>query len=126
MAKGLNMQLVKSENRSLLLYLLNRKKELSRKEIASSLGLTPAAVTKICSGLIEGGYIKETGENAEQNRSGRREILLSLCLEDKAALGINAEKDAITLSVSSLDGKLIKSKHIPFTADVAAVIKAVK
>ncbi len=124
MTKGLNMKLVKSENRSLILYLLNSTKGLSRKEIASRLGLTPAAVTKICARLIEDGFIKEDGESYEQNRSGRREIQLSLCLEDKAAFGINAEKDGITLSVSRLDGKLLKSKHIPFTADISEVIGA--
>lgn len=122
MAKGLNLQLVKSENRSLVLYLLNSEGSMSRKQLSARLGLTPAAVTKICSQLIESGLVEEKGEAFEHGRSGRREILLSLKLADKAVLGINAEKDVITLSVSSLDGTLIKSKQIPFSDDVEAVI----
>ena len=126
MNKGLNMQLVKSENRSLILYLLNREGSLSRKELSARLGLTPAAVTKICTGLIDAGFIRESGESAPQGKSGRREILLSLCLDDKAVLGINAEKDCVTLSVSRLDGMLIKSEQIAFSENVDDIIANAK
>lgn len=126
MAQGLNMQLVKSENRTLILSLLNSEGKMSRKELASRLGLTPAAVTKICSGLIEDGFIRESGESVEEGKSGRREILLSLCLNDKAVFGINAEKDTVTLSFSLLDGTLIKSKQFAFTEDIKTVAEEAK
>ncbi len=123
MTKALNLQSVKNENRSLILYALSRKGALSRKELASQLGLTPAAVTKICAALIEKGYIRECGEVDADGKTGRKEILLSLCLDDKLCFGINAEKDAVTLSVSTLAGKLLSKKRLPFTSDVDEVIK---
>lgn len=126
MAKGLNMQAVKTENRSLVLYLLNKEGRLSRKEIAARLSLTPAAVTKICADLIDSGLIAEAGEAQEQARSGRREILLELMLEDKLAFGVYAETDSITLSVSTLSGKLVTVKHIAFYEDVDDVIRLSK
>ena len=122
MAKGLNMQSVKTENRTQMLYLLNAYGKLSRKEIAAKLGLTPAAVTKISAQLIEQGVVQESGEFRSSGKSGRKEILLSLCNEDKFVLGINAEGDVITFSICSLSGKLLALETLPFTPDVDDVI----
>ena len=54
---GLNLQSLKSKNRSLILYELNANGKLSRKELSKKLSLTPAAVTKIFSELIDKGFI---------------------------------------------------------------------
>lgn len=118
----MNLQSLKIENRSLILYTLNREGALSRKELASKLGLTPAAVTKICSALIQEGYISECGEADSEGKTGRKEILLELCLKDKLCFGINAEKDAITLSISTLAGELFAKKRLPFISDINDVI----
>ena len=123
MTKGLNLQSVKTENRSLILYTLNREGKLSRKELAAKLGLTPAAVTKICAALIEQGFIREIGEAESDGKSGRREILLELCTDNKLCFGINAEKDAVTLSISTLSGRLVTKKRLPFISDVDEVIR---
>lgn len=119
----MNLQSVKSANRSSVLYLLNEYKLLSRKEIAQKLSLTPAAVTKICQSLIEDGYIKESDSIQDTGKSGRREILLELLLSDKYIFGINAQMDKITYSISSLDGVLIKSYDTDFNVDLDIVIK---
>lgn len=126
MAKGLNLKSLKSENRSLLLYLLNDYGNLSRKEIASKLSLTPAAVTKICNALIEEGFVREIGAIEEQGKSGRREVLLGLCLDDKLVLGINAEQNVITYSLSNLKGELIHIQRQDFCTDVEKVIAYAK
>ncbi len=124
MKSGLNMQYIKNENRSTILYLLNRKGMLSRKEIAETTGLTAAAVTKICSKLIEEGYIKESGGVYKGDRkTGRKEILLSLCLEDKMILGINAETNNITYSDSKMNGENLYQKVTDFTADPDKIVK---
>lgn len=120
---GLNNQSVKSNNRSLVLYLLNKHKQLSRKELSSLLSLTPAAVTKICQSLIDDGLVEECGEVSDFGKTGRREILLTLRLRDKLVFGINAEKDSITFSLSNMAGELIKSKTITFETDVNAVAR---
>lgn len=123
---GLNMQSVKSKNRSLILYLLNKHKQLSRKEIATLSSLTPAAVTKICQSLIDEGYIRECGELSDDIKIGRKEIALTLCLDERICLGVNAECDVITLSLSTFDGNLIHSKRIDFTDDLATVVAGCK
>lgn len=121
---GLNLQSLKSKNRSLILYELNASGSLSRKEIAKKLSLTPAAVTKICTELIDEGFITEHGEMENAGRSGRKEILLSLKLSDKLIFGINAERDAITYSICDLSGKLYQSEAYGFTDDLGQVIKS--
>ncbi|MBQ7202981.1 MAG: ROK family transcriptional regulator [Eubacterium sp.] len=123
MTKGLNLQSLKIENRSLILYALNSEGALSRKELSAKLGLTPAAVTKICAALIEKGFVKESGEADMAGKSGRKEIMLSLCLDGRLAFGINAEKDGITLSVSDFSGRLLKRERLGFISDVDEVIK---
>ncbi len=122
MTKGLNLRTLKNENRSLILYTLGREGAMSRKELAHALGLTPAAVTKICNALLEEGMICESGATEQSGAPGRRERLLSLQLDGRYCFGIHAEKDAVTLSLSSLSGKLMKKKRIPFTDDVATVV----
>ena len=122
MAKGLNLRSLKSKNRSLLLYLLNDYGSLSRKEIAAKLSLTPAAVTKICNELIKDGFIKELGVIEEDGKSGRREVLLGLCLDDKLVLGVNAEHNVITYSLSNLKGELISINQSDFYTDIQKVI----
>ncbi len=124
---GINIKSIKSNNESALLYLLNSEKALSRKEIAARLELTPAAVTKISKRLIDEGYIKEIGEaETEAAKAGRREILLTLNSEEKLILGINAEVQAITLSISDVGGRLLKFKALPFCENTKEVILAAK
>lgn len=96
--------------------------DLSRKEIASRLSLTPAGVTKICAELIEEGFIEEKGVVSEQGKSGRKEILLTLRLKDKLVLGINAEKDLLIFSLSNLAGELLCSKRTSLSSNVDLVI----
>lgn len=106
----------------MVLHLLNKHDRLSRKEIASLSGLTPAGVTKICQTLIDEGYIRECGELLDDGKIGRREILLTLCLDEKLVVGINAEQDVITLSLSNLAGELLASHQLPFNADIDFVV----
>ena len=72
--KGKNMSSVKAENRSSVLRLLNGSGSLSRKDIAAALGLTPAAVTKICAELIAEGAVRECGEERSDGHAGRRTL----------------------------------------------------
>lgn len=121
MSLGQNLKSIKSTNRSSLLYLLNEKGKMSRKDIAKALGLTPAAVTKISQELIQEGYIYEA-EAVKDGQKGRSEVMLSLRLQDKFVMGICSDKDNISFSISSLDGALVNIKTIPFDSDIDKVI----
>lgn len=122
----MNMQTLKSTNRSLVLYLLNKYKGLSRKEIALKLSLTPAGVTKICQTLIDEGFIIESDVVSSQGKSGRKEILLRLDIENKFVIGINAQRDNITFSYSNLNGDLVYCKKEPFLDSFEDVVSKTK
>lgn len=125
MAKqGINPKQIKLYNDTAVLYLLASEGEISRKAIASKLGLTAAAVTKITKRLIESGKIIETGDFVQNNdRAGRREVLLSLKGADKLILGINAELDSVTYSLCDVCGKLIKKEAYDFFDDTDLIIE---
>ena len=86
---GINPKKIKFFNDTALLYLLCSEGALSRKQIASKLGLTAAAVSKISKRLIDSGKIKEMGISAENSdRAGRKEVLLALKSDDKISFEI--------------------------------------
>lgn len=125
MGIGQNLKTLKSTNRSALLYLLNKNGQMSRKEIAKSLKLTPAAVTKISQELIHEGYVNE-GAAIKDGQKGRSEVMLSLNLAQKFIVGICADRDSISYSISSLDGNLVLLDKKPFDSNVDNVVLCAK
>ena len=83
---GDNMMGVKRNNRSAALRILHEEGSLSRKRLAESLGLTPAAITKIVGEMLGEGLLLE-GSAIPSGSAGRREILLELNPRFGAALG---------------------------------------
>ena len=120
---GLTLREIRARNISSILYLLNNNLAMSRKDIASALGLTPAAVTKLCNQLIIDGLIEERGEElSDVSRAGRKKIMLSLRLGDYYALCINAELDKITVSVAGLDGRVYEAENFRDIKNVDTLI----
>ena len=90
---GINMLDVKKKNRGSILRLIYQKGSISRKEIATALGLTPAAITLITNDLIEEGLLEESSyESSNVGRKGRKEILLEIRGKKFAAIGVYISK----------------------------------
>ncbi len=125
MAKqGINPKQIKLYNDTAVLYLLSAEGTISRKAIASKLGLTAAAVTKITKRLIDSGKIIETGDFIQNSdRAGRREVLLSLNGSNKLTLGITAELDSVTYSLCDVCGKLINKKTYDFFDNTDLIVE---
>ncbi|MBO5597360.1 MAG: ROK family transcriptional regulator [Oribacterium sp.] len=115
---GLNSNDVKSENRSKIIRLLNDKGDMARKDIATELGLTAAAVTQISNELLEIGILKENGEMEEETHVGRKKILIGLDEDFTKILGICIERNQTVISVNNLLGKCILKKAITMDAGV--------
>ena len=101
---GDNMLGLKRQNRAAVLLRLHRHGGLSRKRLASMLGLTPAAVTKIAAELIEEGLVFEDGPLASTG-VGRREILLRLNPNAFCSLGVSIGL-GIAVDECSIEGLL--------------------
>lgn len=102
--KGMNMEVVKRRNRSSILELIVRTGSISRKDIAAELGLTPAAVTQICGEFLDSGILVEKGTLEEENRSGRKKVLLDIDYTFKYVFGINIEPEKTTVALTNLKG----------------------
>lgn len=109
---GYNMELVKRNNRSSVLQLLYRKGAMSRKDIATELGLTPATVTQICTEFMQEQVLEEKGTVEEECRAGRKKILVNINPTYKYIIGINIEPEQTSLSVATLSGKLLITKKV--------------
>lgn len=102
---GINLGNLKINNRSAILKLLNDRCAMSRKDIARTLGLTPATVTVICTELIDAGLIRELGEMQEDKRVGRRKILLGINYDRYKVLSVCIESPETCISLTNLKGE---------------------
>ena len=120
MAKqGDNMTDVKRTNRSAVLRVLHENGAISRKKLAASIGLTPAAITKITGEMIEEGLLRE-GEAVFSGGAGRREILLKTDPFSRFALGIFLNKELAILSAVNLEGTVIFSENAVLPSNAPA------
>ena len=108
---GINLVNVRTENRSAILKLLNDRGAMSRKDIASALGLTPATVTLICTELLSLGLLVEKGEVAgEEKRVGRRKILIDINYQYGYVLSLSIEPDDTSITITDLSGSVLAAR----------------
>lgn len=109
--EGDNMMGVKRANRSAVLRLLHEQGGMSRKRLAESMRLTPAAITKIVGELIDEGIVKD-GKLLPGGGAGRREMLVDVDVRSRCALGILLNLRQAIISAVWLDGSVIFSEEI--------------
>lgn len=103
---GINMEKVKRQNRASILHYVNDTGPVSRKDIAEKLGLTPAAVTQICTELIEKGILIERGRLTEEKRAGRKKVLLAISYNYKYVYGIHIGPEKTVIALTNLKGEV--------------------
>ena len=118
--QGDNMANVKKGNRSVILSILHRCGEMSRKRLASQVKLTPAAITLITGEMIAEGLLSEGGTLAAEGRSGRREIPIRIEYDSFVSLGISINISEAVISATNLAGSLLFSKAVSFSAQSPA------
>ncbi len=117
---GSNMETVRRNNRAAILNYINTNGPVSRKDLAAIIGLTPAAVTQICTDLLSERILVEVGTNAESQRAGRKKILLDINYDVAYVFSINIESEFTTVALSNLKGDMVElerchtdTKHSP-------------
>ena len=95
------MNMARIQNIGTILNLIRESGPISKKEIASKLNITRAAVTIICNDLIEMKYLELVGEK-KSNNAGRNEILLDLNYNFKYIFGIKLEREEVSITLSNL------------------------
>lgn len=113
---GINMLGVKIKNRSSILNLIYRTGGISRKEIANKLNLTPAAITLITTDLINEGILIESYVEQNNNRKGRKEIILEINSQKFAAVGVYISRNKFQMICIDLKNNILFEDTI-YTAD---------
>ncbi|MFT4145407.1 MAG: ROK family transcriptional regulator [Mobilitalea sp.] len=113
---GINMLDVKRKNRGSILNLIHHKDGMSRKDIASKLGLTPAAITLITTDLIKDGIIYEEFSDQTSSHKGRKEVLLKMSYEKYAAIGVYISLNKFRVLCTDINNKVI-FKDTVFTSE---------
>lgn len=117
--EGDNMMGVKRTNRSAALFILHELGGISRKRLAEEMKLTPAAITKIVSELMDDGLVQE-GSTMPSCGAGRREILVTPNIHSHFGLGMLINTEFAILSAVWLDGSIIFSEKIPLVREAPA------
>lgn len=104
---GANMETVRKRNRATILKFINDSGPVSRKDLADVTGLTPAAVTQICTDLLQEGILVETGMDAENQGAGRKKILLDIDYDYAYVFAINIEPEYSVVALSNLCGNMV-------------------
>jgi predicted NBD/HSP70 family sugar kinase len=110
MAAG-DAALIKKINRSLILHEIVKHGSISRADLSKITNLTRATISAQVADLLEDQLVVE--KEIPQNGVGRKPTMLSLNGEVGYALGIDLERDGITLVITDLLGN-------PITIDVVA------
>lgn len=109
--KGDNMTGVRKNNRSAVLQELQRTGGTSRKQLAETLNLTPAAITHITAELLNEGLLVQ-GAAVKGEKAGRREVLLRIREDAGIALGVFINLREATVSASDLSGNVLFSESV--------------
>jgi len=109
---AINMEQVKKSNRSAILNFISENEPVSRKEIAAETGLTPAAVTILCTELLEEGLLVESGFSDVRRTAGRKEVLLMINSNYGNVISIDISPEFTTITIADISSKILKSSVI--------------
>lgn len=115
---GINLENVKIRNRSTILKLLNSHGAMPRKDIAKQVGLTAAAVTLLCSEMMDEGILLEKGEMQEEKRAGRKKVLIDINYVYKYIVSVSIEMKRTYISLCSMKGHILADKNITTNPDI--------
>ena len=105
---GTNGAVVKQKNLEAVKLMLYRQAPISRAEIASQLGLTPATITNITGELINAGYIEEIETDSFSSHGiGRKPILIDIKRDCFTVLGLTLGRDSTGFTICDMRGSVL-------------------
>lgn len=103
---------VRDRNRALILRAIHRRPGLSRTDIATKVGLTDAAVSRITREMIDARLIREGGEITAVGRPGRRHVGLEIDPGGAVVLAVCLTMFEKSLSVVNLAGEVMARRDL--------------
>jgi len=109
-----DQELVRSQNRALVINLLRLRGPLSRTDISERTGLAPSALTRLTRDLLEEGVVVESGKS--DSTGGRPAVLISLNPDYARCIGIKVERARILAAAVDLTGVIRERTEALFDA----------
>ncbi|MBD8069059.1 ROK family transcriptional regulator [Bacillus sp. PS06] len=106
-----NQQVVKRNNKSLVLQMIKDHAPLSRADISQRTGLNKSTVSSLINELLEDELVYETGPG--ESSGGRRPVLLLFNQVAGYSIGIDIGVNYLLGILTDLQGKIIYEKNIP-------------
>lgn len=106
-----NRDLIKAMNRSLLLNIIRREGQLSRKQLTEISGLSVGAVSGIVGELLSHGWILEAGEG--DFTGGRRQTMIRLAPDAGYAIGIKLMEERVVCAITNFESSIIDYHESP-------------
>lgn len=106
-----NQQVVKRNNKSLVLQTIIEKEPVSRADIAQITGLNKATVSSLVNDILEENMIFESGPG--ESSGGRRPVLLHFNKTAGYAIGIDIGVNYVLSILTDLRGNIIIEKISP-------------
>jgi predicted NBD/HSP70 family sugar kinase len=118
MQEKADSELVRRQNRRVVLNALRRNGALARVELGRSTALSPATITSIASQLIAEQVIAELEQDfplGTSTRRGRPVVRLGINPEAAHVLAVNISIDKVSLAISDFNGQILhrSSLHLP-------------
>ena len=109
MAKnGTNSADIKQKNLEAVKLLLYRQAPISRADIATQLGLTPATITNITAELIKAGFIEEIeNDGVSAHGIGRKPVLIDIKRDCFTVLGLTLGRDSTGFNICDMRGDVL-------------------
>ncbi|MBA3823643.1 MAG: ROK family transcriptional regulator [Ktedonobacterales bacterium] len=134
MQSGVNLHLVRDYNQGVILEAIRVEGGISRVALAQKTGLTAQTVTNIVRRLLDQDMILEIGRDvaAIGSTGGKPRVRLSINPAAGYAIGIQIDRDLISLIIVDLNGTLIAKAHLPMQQDhgpiaiIAEIAEAVR
>ncbi len=107
-----NQEMIRNNNRRLVLEFIINHPPISRAELAKQLSLTKATISNIVQELLEQHFIQEIG--SAQTSMGRKPILLEFNKSYGFALSLEVQPQQIIALVTNLKGEIQELTKTPF------------
>ncbi|WHY86024.1 ROK family protein [Neobacillus novalis] len=115
-----NQQVVKKNNKSLVLQTVIAQEPISRADIAQLTGLNKATVSSLINELLEEELVYESG--AGESSGGRRPVILHYNRVAGFSIGIDIGVNYILSVLTNLKGEILKEKSQPITDSSYSIV----
>lgn len=112
-ASHLSSMAVRSHNRRVLLQLL-RTGDLSRRELAQTSGLSPAAVTNVVAELIDDGLVLDVAPESRLTKLGRPSTNVALAADEHFVLAAQIGAGVLQVGVIDMASHVLASELVDF------------